>query len=203
MGRSRAAKSKRGNGQARLGRRFTSPLNAIAYYMGGRKIFFDYARQSDNPEIQKVVQVYDDAYKAGAKSFQAEHFDIVDACRQVDIEPSRMLAEVTAIAYDSSIDMGDLISAVNFPKVVEATVKGALTARGVHDRKMLLQHHKFLPLPGKVVLNDRRRQMAVINNPTPADPKESEVPRFEDHVSLLGKAFRGELGDGTESGSTD
>jgi hypothetical protein len=191
MGRRRNSTKKRG-GEKRV-RTFSSLLNRIAYEIGGRKKFFEFARQCIGEDIQKVVQLWD---QADQKEFTREHFNIDEACAQCGVQSSRILAEVVAIAFEHAKEHGKLLAAINFPKIIQATIDSASSRRGVKDRQYLLQNANFIPSPSRgaaVVINNKNQQQTNVAQPAPT----GELEPFHATAATLGRAFRGELTDGT------
>jgi len=182
----RTGKTKSGSGGTKVGRTFSSNLNYLAFKLGGRDVFFGYARLSDNEAVKQVVALYDEHCKKSNRA--REHCDIEELCRQVDYSPARLLGEVTAVAYEFNKDQANLIAAINHPRVVQATVDNALTPKGVMDRKFLHLHQDFIPTPRPVVINNRNQTL----NVTPA-VSSSELPPFHERAGLVGKIFRKQL----------
>jgi hypothetical protein len=67
-----------------------------------------------------------------------------DLCLAAGLQPSEFLAAVVRVAFEFTHEITDLLVASAFPEVVQASVKRALTPRGVEDRRLLFEHTGFI-----------------------------------------------------------
>src|SRR5271169_5474137 len=160
MGNGTAAKSRR-RPKSGVGRTFKCGLNAIAFQIGGKRLFFHFARLSDSEGIKKVVERFD-----GASDFERERFDIEAACEEAELAPTELLAAVLLFAKGYADDHSSLLAAISQPDVVAASIEAAKKPKGDKDRKFLFQHGKFIPTPGARPIHiDNRSQAGIVQVP--------------------------------------
>ena len=93
-----------------------------------------------------------------------------------------LLKVVADATYRSSMYVAQFKASLALPSIVERSIEVALTDKGVADRKMLLQHAGFLPIPVGSQTN-----IAVMQNAT-AQPV-IVAPRPEDTIRRLSESF--------------
>ncbi len=107
-----------------------------------------------------------------------------DICEACGVAPDRILAILVSTAHRFGADLADLIAGATYPQIVHQTVKsatrigGEFAAIAQKDRELLLQHHKFIPVPGRaaVIVNANAQAAA-------AAAGQPSVPSFQDSLS--------------------
>lgn len=160
---------------------------------GGFSSTIDFARIAADTDVrfQRLVALWDDLSRTDRKRLHAE-----DLCRAAEIPPEDYLAEITRIAFRVNCDAANLVAAAAHPKVIKRAVMEALKPEGVQDRRFLLQHAGFLPLPTGTVINVQ--QMNQPQNEAPA-----RLPPFEESVKRNIQTLRGDAGEDVEEGGAD
>lgn len=118
------------------------PISNILKKIGGRDKTFEYLRSSDDPDALKIME----KLKTLPKKLQ-NLLSIEVLCAASGVPTKRVLGIVAEQAFGQSKLEGDLIAAAAHPRVVEKTVEEALKSSGDKEKKLLLQHSQFLPLP--------------------------------------------------------
>jgi hypothetical protein len=111
---------------------------------GGKTTAIEAARLLINDDIRfrRFVEAYDTLSEMDKSTIRLEVL-----CDASEITPSEFLGATIPALWSRNVDIGKLIASVNHPRVVEATAEAALGKFGMPDRKMLLDHAGFLPLP--------------------------------------------------------
>jgi hypothetical protein len=171
--------------------------------IGGKSVAIEYARLSArfDEKFEKLVWAYDQLSQSDQEKIRLE-----DLCASVELSPSEFLGTVTRAAYSHNLDVANLIAAVNHPRVVEATLASAIdNPYGTEDRRMLHQHHGFLPQPkGQTIqINNQPQAFAAANAKAAAASEASStgpgLPTFEQDGIEIVQAIRGDAGVGLAS----
>lgn len=107
---------------------------------GGRASLMELARLSQHPAVKATVEEWDRRSRRGRLSASLEAL-----CDGAGISPGDFLGEVVKAAFDHNTDVAKLVMAVNIPRVVQKSVKTALTEKGFKDREMLMQATGIAP----------------------------------------------------------
>ncbi len=149
-------------------------------FSGGMSTFFEYARWSRDPRIEKMVNLWDNSPVTIKDKLSATAL-----ARECGIDPFECAGAITIIAMKSSKLQSGMIAAQFMPKVAEANALEALKPEGVIDRKMFMEATGILPTVNKgVTLN----QQLNINTPV------EDLPSFSS--SIMGSANAVRKGDG-------
>lgn len=103
-------------------------------------IFAQFAADEGDEDMVRVMETY-----KGLKNKERVSATPEFVCDLAGVNPNDFAAEIFRAYLSYSGDAGNLIAAAAHPKVVGATVKNAMTAKGHQDRRMLLDHAGFLP----------------------------------------------------------
>ena len=166
---------------------------ATRYVEGGRATVLSYiqlAAMNGNDSALTFWHVYEglSAYEKGVVSFD-------DICASANIKPKAILMAVAASGFDAGCDIANLVAAHVHPKVVDASIKAALKTDGIEDRRMLLQHAGFIPVPKGTSITVNASSHAVAQAHSAA-VSSSSVPSFLDDVNdvtTATKAVQGEI----------
>jgi hypothetical protein len=101
-----------------------------------------YLKASEEEEAKKFLRTWSEFSPTMHRKLPFEAF-----CVAASVRTKRILEILVSSCYDDATTAVKLITAVNHPKVVQATVKNAMKAEGAADRKMLHLHKGFLPVP--------------------------------------------------------
>jgi hypothetical protein len=141
---------------------------------GGKKALVELARSSSDPKVQEVVKAWD-AMTPKCRSARR----IEDLCTQACISPGEFLGRVAQDAHDTGLDVSRLILGVNHPRVLEKSIRNAMTTEGFKDREMLMKASGFLPTPaGPQITNNvmaRAQAGVVTETPRGLRPMEEEM----------------------------
>lgn len=141
-----------------------------------------FLRCSDAPEAQKVLEEY---YNEKLTKGQRGVLPIEAFCLAAKVSPLRILEIIGGTAVRLSAQESMMISALNHPRVVEKTVKMALTDEGTYDRNVLHRAIGFLPMPRTAQTTINIAQNA---NATAA-AHVSAAPRPEQTIRTLSNRF--------------
>jgi hypothetical protein len=164
------------------------PITAkVIRAVGSKARFIEYARLSDEEEVRVLVEKWDTRSPSDRQALT-----IVDLCAACNILFETLLGAVTAAAFTHNYDASRLLAAVNQPKLVSATIQSALVVgpEGVADRKILLTHSRFLPVPKGATTVFRLQQQ--INNTQQAQEGDqpTSLPSFESDIVAFNAAQR-------------
>ncbi len=113
--------------------------------------------------------------------------DLDALCEAHGVAPAHFIGVVGEAEVRFRNNFSILIAALNMPAIVAASAKRALTPNGFRDRKMLMEHAGFLPVPAS-------RQFRMLNHAAiKAEQGRADVkpfPRFEDTVEVIEKALQ-------------
>jgi len=127
--------------------------------------------------------------------YEASIASLDDLCAASGVAPKAILMAIAGSGFDAGCDIANLVAAHLHPKVVDASVKYALQADGIEDRRMLLQHSGFIPVPKGQTITINASSHAVAASHAAASGSAS-VPSFladmEDAVSAS-KVVQGEI----------
>lgn len=156
---------------------------ATRYIDGGRPRFIEYvqlAMLDNHPAACAWYAVY-----ADLNAYDREHVSLDDVCAASGVRPKDLMSVVVAVAMDYGTDVGNLIAAVTHPEVVRQAAKSAKRIGGDHasialeDRRMLFQHHNFIPVPRSMAININASASAAA---AAAATQEPTVPSFVDDI---------------------
>lgn len=118
------------------------------------------------------------------KKWEQQLVTLDDVCAGAGVSPVKLLKAVVGVAFESGVDVANLVAAQAHPSVVKTSVQVAKTAAGIEDRKLLFQHHGFTPLkPGTTInIGVGVSATAQAANITSAD---TSMPSFLKDVELL------------------
>ena len=145
---------------------FTASLDFIAQGIGGREAFLRACSLSDNP----LSQTFLSHYYALSPADQASSLN--DLCTRASIKPQELLGDVLSTVVSRHNELALLISALNRPQVMMASVAAALTEHGIEDRKIQLEVGGIVRSPGSTTVN--------ILNQLSQSAKVEGLPSFEE-----------------------
>jgi len=123
----------------------------------------EYLRGSHEPDAQKWLRAYDSLAVSVRKSLPFEAF-----CVASGITTKRMLEVITGACFEQSDAVSALLSKAAKPVIIQKSIKEAKTKKGWEDRKMILQHEGYAPVPKTQILNvqgdmntDNRQQQSI------------------------------------------
>ncbi len=93
---------------------------------------------------------------------------------------------MAATAFQRNLDVATLLAAVYQPHVVERSIREALKSRGVDDRRLLLTHGGFLPLPKGATIN----VAAIAGAQASASGKSKGLPDFAEDSETVSEVVR-------------
>lgn len=163
---------------------------AVRHLPGGRTAFLEL--------IQGAVLDGDAAANAWLKVFselspyEQGRVSLDDVCAASGIGPAALLRAVVTAAVEHGDDVGNMIAAINHPKVVHQAAKSAMRIGGryadiaLKDRTALLQHHGFLPAPkGHTTAVTVNANTSASANAAAAASANPSVPSFRDDMRAL------------------
>lgn len=162
---------------------------AASMLPGGKTTFLEYARLSVDPKVKELIHRWDTLSHS-----QKARVTLDDLCIAVDVPPVDLLKEVAGIAFSMNVDISNLIAAIHQPRVVDRTIKAAMRADGVDDRRMLHQHSGFLPAPrgAQINVSTTVSAQAAAAAKNTVQGEESGLPDFENDAAQTVSALRGD-----------
>lgn len=181
---------------------------AMRYIDGGREQFIEFVQMAALNGVECVKKwwlVYADLTPG-----ERARVSFDDVCVASGVRPSELMANVVAVAMEFSTDVGNLVAAATHPAIVHQAAKSAKRIGGVHaqiglaDRRMLLDHARFLPVPkgASVHVHANASANAAAAANAANDPS---VPSFADDMLALGaprRAVQSQI-EASPAGSTD
>ena len=120
----------------------------------------EFLRGSSDPDARKWLNAYELLSKRERTCLPVEAF-----CLKGGVAPERLLEVLVSAAFHQTRLAGQLLALSSHADVVNATVEMAKSPDGSAERKMLLQHEEFLPMPKTQFINmphaqiDARKQV--------------------------------------------
>lgn len=153
---------------------------ATRYLDGGREKFVELVQAAaleGGEDAVKWMLVYADLL---ISERQVANFD--EVCAAAGVRPSRLVGLITSVAMEMGRDVGNLVASMTHPQVVAAGVAAAKHPAGIEDRRMLFQHHGFIPIPKSTTIT--------VNASASADAKAAAaasagVPSFADDLASI------------------
>jgi hypothetical protein len=159
---------------------------ATRYVPGGRDGVLQYVRTASadgDPDATTWLHVWDDL-----KPWEQNQATFDDICAGAGVSPVKFLKIVVGIAFTLHCDLANMVAAIAHPKIVETAIESAQMPGelGFEDRRLLLQHHGFAPVPKAAVINitasasAQAAAAAATDTSVPsfaADVEEIEAPR--------------------------
>lgn len=157
--------------------------------VGGVDKGIEYLRTSSEPDATKFLRVYDELPNSHRVILPIEAFALA-----ANITTKRVLELITGACFEQSSSVAELISKSAKPKLVQVSVKAGMKLKNFEDRKMVLQHEGYAPLPKTQVVNvsggvntDNRIQSVSINELGGVEKAMSRVnDRFNDLLAAKG-----------------
>jgi hypothetical protein len=149
---------------------------------GGRDTLLAYIRLAaveGDPSAQTWLHVYD-----SLKAWERKVATLDDVCVAGGVSPVKLLKAIVGVAFEAGIDVANLVSAQAHPDVVQASIRVAKTNEGIEDRKLLFQHHNFVPIPKGATIAINVSANATANAASLASADQS-VPNFLQDVETL------------------
>lgn len=149
---------------------------------GGRDALLAYIRLAaveGDPHAATWLHVYD-----SLKQWERKAATLDDICVAGGVSPVKLLKAIVGIAFEAGIDVANLVAAQAHPDVVQAAIRVAKTNEGIEDRKLLFQHHNFVPIPKGASIAINVSANATANAASLASADQS-VPNFLQDVETL------------------
>ena len=119
-----------------------------------------------------------------------------DICAASGISPKNILMAIAGAGYDANCDIANLLASHMHPGVVAASAKAALKGDGIEDRKLLMQHQGFIPVPKGTSINIHTSAHAQAAAHAQAQSlSDPSVPSFLDDIDDLGSVTRAVQGE--------
>lgn len=165
---------------------------ATRYIDGGRTRFVEYvqfAMLNHREHSTRWWMVYADLLPA-----ERHRVSYDDVCAAAGVAPAALMSEVVSVAMEFGNDVGNLVAAAVHPAIVHQAGKSAKRIGGQHaqigleDRKMMLQHQGFAPVPKGASIHVHASATAQAAAAASADPS---VPGFADDMAALARPRQG------------
>lgn len=156
-------------------------LAYAAHLVGGKERLIELASISDDPKVKLTVHRWNQLTMSERNGIRLETI-----CEGAEISPSEWYGKVVQAAFQRNIDHANLLAAIAMTQVVTSTLDSAMMPgrEGMGDRKMMLQHANFLPMPKGATINVQNN--AVANAQADAG---NEMMDFENDMLALPAAF--------------
>lgn len=157
---------------------------ATRYIEGGRAtvlLYIQLAAMNGNDSAMTWWHVWEHLSK-----YEQSHVSFDDICASSGIPPKNILMAIAGAGFEANCDIANLLASHMHPKVVEASIKEAQKADGIEDRKLLMSHSGFIPVPkgSSIVINNAPQAiaMAKAQSVSMSDPS---VPSFLQDIEDL------------------
>jgi hypothetical protein len=131
-----------------------------------------------DPKMQPIIEGWDDLSDEARR-----RLDLDSLCRELKMDPFHFLAVVAESAMKYRDNASIIMAAISLPQVVQKSIDVALTDEGVSDRKMLMQHSAFLPMPkGSTIVNTFS---ANLQNNNEVNSSATTLPSFEKTMDII------------------
>lgn len=148
----------------------------------GGEIIFEYLRGSDDEDVQKLLNVYDQV------DFREKDFlSFEEYCAAAGVSSVKVWGKLAEVTVTQSDVTSGIMAAMAHPKVLKATIEMAQTAGGHRERKLLHTASGFLPRPKGAQTN------LTINNANVAPQGGgggTSLPPFDQDIRDLGERFQ-------------
>jgi hypothetical protein len=124
------------------------------------------------PALAEIV----DSYETLRPALQAK-VSIDEICVKHGVDPIHFIGVVGEAALKYGNNSAILIASLEFPAVVNKSVKQALKPEGFKDREALMKHHGFIPTPHGTHINVNATAGARADSSTA--PESKGLPSFE------------------------
>jgi hypothetical protein len=147
----------------------------------------EFLRGSNESDAQKWLQVYDSLGISIRKLLPFEAF-----CAASGLSTKRVLELVTGACFEQSDAVAALLSKAAKPVILQKAIKLAVKPKQWEDRKMIMQHEGYAPIPKTQVVNvqgdvntDNRQQSVSIGSLNKIDAIMGEITdRFNERLSI-------------------
>jgi len=151
----------------------------------------EFLRGSSEPDARKWLSVYDSVTVSARKIVPFEAF-----CVAAGITTKRMLEVITGACFEQSDAVAALLSKSAKPQILQKSIKLAQKPKQWEDRKMIMQHEGYAPIPKTQIINvghdintDNRIQSVIAVG---------ELASIEPTMAKIADRFNQRLGVGNE-----
>jgi hypothetical protein len=162
---------------------------ATRYIDGGRDTVLSYihlAAMNGNDSAMTWWHVFEklNKYEQSVVSYD-------DVCAASGISPKNILMAIAGAGYEANCDIANLLASHLHPKIVQASARVAQTDAGIEDRKLMMQHQGFIPVPKGMSININASSHAQAAASAHAmSSNDSSVPSFLEDVDDIGSTDR-------------
>lgn len=121
--------------------------------------------------------------------FEQSQVSYDDVCAASGISPKNILMAIAAAGYDANCDIANLLASHLHPQIVAASAKAAQKEAGIEDRKLLMQHQGFIPVPKGMSINIHANASAAAAAHATSS-NDASVPSFLSDVDEIGSVDR-------------
>jgi hypothetical protein len=154
---------------------------------GGSNKAIEYLRGSHEADARKFLDVYDSLPNSTRIILPIEAFSLA-----AGLTTRRVLELITGACFEQSANVAELISRSARPRLVKVAVDQALVPENFDERKLVLQHEGYAPIPKTQVVNvqgdvntDNRIQSVSINELSAAEKTMSRInDRFNERIGI-------------------
>lgn len=160
---------------------------ATRYIEGGRSTVLSYiqlAAMNGNDSAMTWWHVFEKLSK-----YEQTQVSYDDVCAASGISPKHILMAIAAAGFDANCDIANLLASHLHPKIVNASAKAALKADGIEDRKLLMQHQGFIPVPKGTSINIHASSQSIAAAHATSS-NDASVPSFLEDVDEIGNTDR-------------
>jgi hypothetical protein len=138
---------------------------------GGLPAVLDAMRFSADPTILKFLKAYDSGNEIDHHIMPWEAWAV-----KARLDMSTLLGSIMIAMRQQSVNAIKIMSISTHPKVVEATVKSALTPKGFRDREVIHTAMGFLPRPKGATFIEKYYGGTVGSSPDDGDQRPGDTP---------------------------
>lgn len=153
------------------------------YIEGGEAMVIEYLRASDDDDVRKFLDVYDnvDTDKRDFLSFE-------EFCAAADVSSAKLFGKLMEVTVTQSNQTSAIMAAVAHPMVLKTTIAMAQTPAGHRERKLLHTASGLLPSP-------KGSQTSITVNQANVTAKSgdsmSDLPPFDQDIRDFGERLQG------------
>jgi hypothetical protein len=144
---------------------------------------WEYLEASEHPDARVLVKIHDTLPARVAPACPIEA-----VCIAAGMETRKVLGLVMEEVFVQAGQTGRLLAAARHGEVVQAAIDMAVSPGGTQERKMILQHSGFLPVPKTSIVNVRGDHAVVGGNQqnlAVLAPVEDAIKRLSDRFGEL------------------
>jgi len=141
---------------------------------GGFRAILRLLELSSDPEAAQFVEAYRRTRQTGPDKGTVS---VAEILQEAQMAPRDFVGLVSRVAFDFNIALGRTIAAVNYPKMMKASVKRAQEAEATDERKLHFQATGYLPTSKGIQIGIANNHLALPDDRPPAPGRPASFDR--------------------------